>query len=97
MREKMEAVLREGLDAIAAVKSEQELQEVKAAYLGKQGTLTAFMKEVPKLPVEERPEMGKAVNAVKVQLSDAVEERISQPFSVTMTRSSMRTPNSPSR
>ena len=75
MREKMEAVLREGLDAIAAVKSEQELQEVKAAYLGKQGTLTAFMKEVPKLPVEERPEMGKAVNAVKVQLSDAVEAR----------------------
>ena len=75
MREKIEAVLREGLDAIAAVKSEQELQEVKAAYLGKQGTLTAFMKEVPKLPVEERPEMGKAVNAVKVQLSDAVEAR----------------------
>ena len=36
--------------------------------MGKQGDLTALLKEVPKLDASLRPEMGKAVNQAKAQL-----------------------------
>ena len=67
MKEKLTQLLQEGRDRIDAVRSEAELQEVKALLLGKQGSLTELMKELPKLDVSLRPEMGKAVNQVKGQ------------------------------
>ena len=49
MKEKLTQLLQEGRDRIAAVRSEAELQEVKALLLGKQGSLTGLLKELPKL------------------------------------------------
>ena len=40
MKEKLNHLLEEGRERIAAVKSETELQEIKAVLLGKQGSLT---------------------------------------------------------
>ena len=73
MKEKLEALLKEGSAKIAAVASESELQEIKGALLGKQGSVTELMKEIPKLDVALRPEMGKAVNQVKNLLSEQIE------------------------
>ena len=42
MKEKLTQLLQEGKDRIAAVRSEAELQEVKALLLGKQGSLTGL-------------------------------------------------------
>ena len=75
MKEKLEQLLAEGKQRIASVASETELQDIKAALLGKQGSLTELMKELPKLDVSLRPEMGKAVNQVKGQLSALLDER----------------------
>ena len=73
MKEKLEALLKEGSAKIAAVASESELQEIKGSLLGKQGSVTELMKEIPKLDVALRPEMGKAVNQVKNLLSEQIE------------------------
>ncbi len=73
MKEKLEALLKEGSAKIAAAASESELQEIKGALLGKQGSVTELMKEIPKLDVALRPEMGKAVNQVKNILSEEIE------------------------
>ena len=73
MKEKLEALLRDGSAKIAAAASESELQEIKGALLGKQGSVTELMKEIPKLDVSLRPEMGKAVNQVKNLLSEQIE------------------------
>ena len=67
MKEKLEKLLTEGRARIEAVRSEPELQEVKALLLGKQGSLTGLLKELPKLDAALRPEMGKAVNQAKAQ------------------------------
>ena len=75
MKEKLEQLLAEGRQRIESVVSETELQDVKAALLGKQGSLTELMKELPKLDVALRPEMGKAVNQVKGQLSALLDAR----------------------
>ena len=47
MKEKLEQLLAEGRQRIESVVSETELQDVKAALLGKQGSLTELMKELP--------------------------------------------------
>ena len=57
MKEKLTQLLQEGKDRIAAVRSEAELQEVKALLLGKQGSLTGLLKELPKLDAALRPEI----------------------------------------
>ena len=75
MREKLEALLKEGAEKIAASQSENELQEIKVQLLGKKGAVTELLKEIPKLDVALRPEMGKAVNEVKVRLTEQIEER----------------------
>ena len=75
MKDKLEALLREGTERIAAAQNEQALQEVKGALLGKTGSVTELLKEIPKLDVALRPEMGKAVNMVKNQLSEQIESR----------------------
>ena len=75
MKEKLEKLLTEGRARIEAVRSEPELQEVKALLLGKQGTLTGLLKELPKLDVSLRPEMGKAVNQAKAQLTELLDQR----------------------
>ena len=75
MKEKLEQLLKEGSARIEAASTEAELQEVKGALLGKQGSVTEFLKEIPKLDVAIRPEMGKAINNVKNLLSEAIEGR----------------------
>lgn len=56
-------------------RSESELQEVKGLLLGKQGALTGLLKELPRLDVSLRPEMGKAVNQAKTQLTELLEAK----------------------
>ena len=75
MKEKLEQLLTEGKAKIEAVRSETELQEIKALLLGKQGSLTELLKELPKLDVSLRPEMGKAVNQTKAQLTELLDAR----------------------
>ena len=72
MKEKLETLLKEGTARIEATQSEAELQEVKGALLGKQGSITELLKEIPKLDVALRPEMGKAVNNVKSLLTEQI-------------------------
>jgi phenylalanyl-tRNA synthetase alpha chain len=51
------------------------LDEVRVRYLGKQGVLTAQLKQLGRLPAEERPEAGKRINEAKQVVQRALEER----------------------
>ena len=65
MKEKLESLLQDGITRINATKTETELQEVKGSLLGKQGAVTLLMKEMGKIPAEERPVVGQLINRVK--------------------------------
>ena len=78
MKEKLTQLLQEGQEKIRAARSEGELQEVKGLLLGKQGALTGLLKELPRLDVSLRPEMGKAVNQAKAQLTELLESKREQ-------------------
>ena len=58
----LEAILQEAVTALAEVDSPADLEQVKARYLGKQGVLTEQLKQLGKLPPEERPAAGARIN-----------------------------------
>lgn len=72
----MEAQLQQlketALAAIQAAGDLQALQDVRVAYLGKKGEVTALLKGLGKLSPEERPKMGALVNTVRESLEEAI-------------------------
>ena len=75
MREKLDALLHDGMERIAGAKTMAELQDVKASLLGKLGSLTAILKEIPRLDASMRPEIGRAANTIKERLTGLIETR----------------------
>ena len=61
MKDKIESILSEAKTRIAAAASESELQNVKSAYVGKQGSLSLLMKELPKLEAGAASGNGKTL------------------------------------
>ncbi len=52
-----------------------KLEEAKARYLGKDGSLTGLLKGLGKLPAEERKSAGAAINTAKVRIETLLTER----------------------
>ncbi len=59
----------------AAASEAAELEQVKARYLGKAGFLAEQMKQLGRLPAEQRPAAGSLINLAKAQLTAALESR----------------------
>jgi phenylalanyl-tRNA synthetase alpha chain len=51
------------------------LDNVRVEYLGKKGKITAYLKELGNVGVEERPVIGKSVNIAKQEVSSLIESR----------------------
>ncbi len=51
------------------------LDAVRVAYLGKKGELTAQLKNLGRLPADQRPAAGQAINRVKAKIQDLLESR----------------------
>ena len=65
-------------EAVAAAQAAPDLtalDAVRVKYLGKKGLLTLQLRELGRLPAEERPEAGKAINLAKEALTDLIDER----------------------
>lgn len=75
MRDKLDAIFEDGSKRISEAKILAELREVKAKLLGKQGSITDILKEIPKLDPSIRPEIGKAVNELKNRFTAMVNAR----------------------
>ena len=75
MRDKLDAILKEGIERITGAKTVAELQDVKASLLGKMGSLTDILKEIPRLDASIRPEIGRAANMLKTRFTDMIESR----------------------
>ena len=54
-----------------------EVEELRNQYTGrKRGVITALLKDLPKLPPEERGAAGKQINSLKQAVEEALEARI---------------------
>lgn len=75
MREQLRALEAEALARIGSAPDLSELEAVRVAYLGRKGALTATLRDMGRLPAEERPEVGKVANEVKAAIESALEAR----------------------
>ncbi|HOL79553.1 MAG TPA: phenylalanine--tRNA ligase subunit alpha [Clostridiales bacterium] len=75
MKEKIEALRLEAIEALSLAQSLQEIEALRVKFLGKKGELTAILKMMGSLSAEERPIMGQLANAVRAELEEKIESR----------------------
>jgi phenylalanyl-tRNA synthetase alpha chain len=73
--QELEQILSQAVQQFAAVTQAAELEQVKARYLGKEGSLTSLLKGLGKLSAEDRPTAGARINEVKQQIEAALNAR----------------------
>jgi phenylalanyl-tRNA synthetase alpha chain len=62
---------QQALRELNGAKTVQEIEDVSIRYLGRKGILTQFLRNISKLPVEQRPAAGKKANEIKTVLDKA--------------------------
>ena len=70
--QELQKILDDALQSFAAIEDAAELENAKARYLGKEGSLTGLLKGLGKLSAEERPAAGARINQVKQQIETAL-------------------------
>jgi phenylalanyl-tRNA synthetase alpha chain len=71
----LEEIVSQARAAIAATSTMAELEQVKARFLGKAGSLTELLKGLGKLSAEERPKAGAAINTAKNEVESLIAQR----------------------
>ncbi len=78
LKEKIESIKKRATDEFLGAGESQKLYEAKVKFLGKQGEFSQVMKEMGKIPKEERPQFGKMVNEIKIELEQVYKDQESQ-------------------
>ena len=73
--QELQQILDQALQQFDAIGDEAELEQAKAKYLGKEGSLTALLKGLGRLSAEERPAAGARINQVKQSIEAALQQR----------------------
>lgn len=71
----LEEIIAEATSLMDSIDDPNELENVKARYLGKSGVLTELLKSLGKLSAEERPAMGSRINEAKNILEATLKNR----------------------
>ena len=72
MRETLERIKAEALEALSAASA--NVEELRIKYLGKKGELTAVLRGMGQLSAEERPVIGQLANDVRAEIEKKIEE-----------------------
>jgi len=73
--QQLDLLVADAVRDFAAASELARLEDVKAGYLGKDGSLTVLLKGLGKLPAEERKAAGAAINAAKAKVELALAAR----------------------
>jgi phenylalanyl-tRNA synthetase alpha chain len=72
MREQLEKLRNDALQAVAAASTVELLQDIRINLLGRKGELTGLMKGLGALDASERPIVGQLVNTVRDEIESAL-------------------------
>lgn len=76
MIENLQQLEKNALAEIQAATKEAELIAIRTKYLGRKGLLTGLLRDIAKVPQDERPLFGKRCNEVKELLTSRIEEAL---------------------
>ena len=71
----LEEITAAARQAVAEARDNRALDDVRVEYLGKKGKITAYLKQLGNVSVEDRPVIGKSVNQAKQEVTGLVEEQ----------------------
>jgi phenylalanyl-tRNA synthetase alpha chain len=71
----LESIVETAKAAVTASDNARTLDDVRVEYLGKKGKITAYLKQLGNVSVEDRPVIGKSVNLAKQEVAGLIEER----------------------
>ena len=72
--EDLKQIVARAIDAVSAAPDEVALEQVRVAYLGKRGHITALSKSLGKMDPAERPAAGVSINSAKTEVQDAIQQ-----------------------
>ncbi|HZK33717.1 MAG TPA: phenylalanine--tRNA ligase subunit alpha, partial [Bacillota bacterium] len=75
MKEKLELIRLEAVQALGSLNELGELEEFRLKYLGKKGALTKVLRGMGGLPPEERPLMGQIANEVRSYIEKELDKK----------------------
>ena len=75
MKDDLARLQSDALAAISTAAHEAALDEVRVAYLGKKGSITAISSGMKELSKEDKPAMGQALNAARNAITAAIDDR----------------------
>ena len=78
LEQQLLAVQDQALAEIQTINDEQSFETVRAKYIGRKGSLPALMSKLGTVPPEEKPAVGKTLNAVKNAIQKAFDDRADQ-------------------
>ena len=71
----LDAFKAEVEEAIDHSSSEDELEKIRVAYLGKKGKISDILKRVGSLSEKERPQLGKRANEIKARIEEVLTQK----------------------
>jgi phenylalanyl-tRNA synthetase alpha chain len=78
LRRQIETLTGESQDALASAQNVQACEEVRVNFLGRNGKLTGLFRIMPSLTDTERPEAGKLINELKMQIESSLQFKLAQ-------------------
>lgn len=71
----LQTIVAEAKQVIEQADDMRQLAQARVTYLGKNGQLTALLKQLGQLPAEQRPQFGQTVNQAKQELQALIQAR----------------------
>jgi len=78
MIEELKRIQKEILGKLQDLGNSSKVEEIRIEYLGRKGELTNILKNLSKLPLNQRRKVGRLANDIKGNLTKAIENRLSE-------------------
>ena len=78
MEKTIEQIHQEALNELEAASEAEAVQALSVGYLGRKGAVTQFLRNISKLPPEQRPAAGKQANKTKKALEKIFEDALNR-------------------
>lgn len=75
MKDPLQQINKDFLEAVEAAKDSSALQQVRVTFLGKKGSLTESLKAIGTLSAAERPAFGQRVNDLRKEFEELLDEK----------------------
>ncbi|MFW6034892.1 MAG: phenylalanine--tRNA ligase subunit alpha [Halothermotrichaceae bacterium] len=75
LKEQLKKIENEAEELFEKVEDLDSLEELRIEFLGKKGKITSVLRQMGKIPADDRPIIGKAANKLKQKLNDILNKR----------------------